>query len=178
MGQTMKLTTKKIVQTAVLIALLIVLQHVTKPLGQFVTGSCVNFLLATAVFLCGTWSGVAVALISPFFAFLLGIGTPIFTLVPLIALGNVVFVLLIALFRKLWGEDLVKRILNVVISAVAKFLVLWIAITKIALPLMGLAEKQVNVLSATFSWPQLVTALIGGVLAALLIPRLRKALKQ
>lgn len=34
-----------ITETAVMIALLVALQWATKPLGQFVTGSCVNLVL-------------------------------------------------------------------------------------------------------------------------------------
>ena len=55
-----------IVRTAVCLALLLVLQVATKSLGQFVTGSCVNLVLAMAALTGGVWSGVIVAVISPF----------------------------------------------------------------------------------------------------------------
>ena len=61
-------------ETAVLTALLIVLQAVTKPAGQYVTGACVNAVLAVSALVVGLWSGVTVAVLSPVFAFLLGIG--------------------------------------------------------------------------------------------------------
>ena len=57
-----------IVRTAVCLALLLVLQVATKSLGQFVTGSCVNLVLAMAALTGGVWSGVIVAVISPFCA--------------------------------------------------------------------------------------------------------------
>ena len=41
-GTNMNQTTKTITRTAVLLALLVVLQTVTKAAGQIVTGSCVN----------------------------------------------------------------------------------------------------------------------------------------
>ena len=63
-----------IVRTAVCLALLLVLQVATKSLGQFVTGSCVNLVLAMAALTGGVWSGVIVAVISPFCAYALGIG--------------------------------------------------------------------------------------------------------
>lgn len=63
-----------ITETAVMIALLVALQWATKPLGQFVTGSCVNLVLGVSVLVGGLWCGLTVALVSPFFAFLLGIG--------------------------------------------------------------------------------------------------------
>ena len=47
---------------------------------------------------------------------------------------------------------------------------LWLLIVKLVLPTLGLAEKQVAAISASFSWPQLVTAAIGGVLAVTIAP--------
>ena len=82
-----------ITETAAMTALLIVLQIATKAAGQYVTGTCVNAVLAVSVLTVGLWSAVAVALLSPFFAFLLGIGPQLLPIVPSIALGNLVFVL-------------------------------------------------------------------------------------
>ena len=94
------MNTKTITRTAILIALLIALQAATRPLGnQFVTGSCVNLVLAVAAMLCGVWSGVIVAIVSPFFAYFLGI-SPQLWLAPAIACGNAVYVVLIALLSK------------------------------------------------------------------------------
>ena len=71
-----------IVRTAVCLALLLVLQVATKSLGQFVTGSCVNLVLAMAALSGGLWSGVAVAVLSPFCAYALGIGPAFLQLSP------------------------------------------------------------------------------------------------
>ena len=84
-----------ITETAVMTALLIILQTATKPAGQYVTGSCVNAVLAVSVLAAGVWSGAVVALLSPFFAFLLGIGPQLLPIVPSIAVGNLVFVLIL-----------------------------------------------------------------------------------
>ena len=84
-----------ITETAVLIALLVVVQFVTKSFGQLVTGSCVNLLLAVAAIVGGLWCGVTVAAISPFLAWMLGIGPSVIQIVPMIAIGNIVFVVLI-----------------------------------------------------------------------------------
>ena len=69
---------KWITQTALMLSLLIVLQTLTKPLGQIVTGCCVNAVLAVSVLMAGLYSGLSVALLSPFFAFLFGIGPQLF----------------------------------------------------------------------------------------------------
>ena len=162
-------------RTAVLLALLIALQAVTKPLGQLVTGSCVNLVLGVAALFGGVWCGAAVALLSPLFAFLLGVGPAFPQLVPMIAAGNTVFVLLLHLLGQHAAE---KRWLAVILSAGGKFLSLYLLIVKLTLPLLGLPEKQSAMLSASFAWPQLLTALIGGALAVLLCPVLKKALRD
>ena len=79
-----------VTRTAAMMALLIVLQWLTKPLGQIVTGSCVNAVLAVTVLLTGISSGVAVAVLSPVFAYLLGIA-PLILTVPAIMIGNAAF---------------------------------------------------------------------------------------
>ena len=59
-----------ITETAVMLALLIALQALTKPMGQLITGSCVNMVLAVTALLAGLYSAIAVALISPVLAIL------------------------------------------------------------------------------------------------------------
>ena len=68
----MKNKTRWITRTAVLLALLVIMQAVTKSAGQLVTGSCVNAVLAVSVLVAGLSTGLTVALVSPFAAFLLG----------------------------------------------------------------------------------------------------------
>ena len=169
-----KSKTQFVAYTAVLLALLIALQFATRALGQIVTGSCVNLVLAVAALCVGPWSGLIIALVSPFFAFLLGIGTPFIQIVPLIALGNAVYVLLLSLLSKKL-QFKYGRLAGVCIAALCKFLSLWLLIVKIALPAMGLPEQKLAALSASFSLPQLATALIGGLLALLISDRIIKA---
>ena len=170
-----------ITETAVLIALLVILQSITKPLGQIVTGSCVNGVLAIAVLLVGTASGLTVALLSPVFAFVLGIAPNVIT-VPVIMLGNGIFVLLLQLLN---GEKVFRKVLAVVASAAGKFAVLYGLVSWV---ICGVASEELlaqgllkapmlKVLPATFSWPQLVTAIVGGTLAMLCVPVLKKALR-
>ena len=65
--------------------------------------------------------------------------------------------------------------------AVLYVLVSWIicGVAADALLAQGLLKKpMLTMLPATFSWPQLVTALIGGALAMLIVPVLKKALRN
>ena len=171
-----------ITETAVLIALLVVLQGVTKPLGQLVTGSCVNAVLAIAALMVGMGGGLTVALVSPVFAYLFGIAPNLLT-VPVIMAGNAV---LVVLLRGLAHQPLWRKIAAVAAAAVGKFAVLYALVNWVicgvaaeALLAQGLLKApMLKVLPATFSWPQLVTALIGGALAMLMLPVLKKALRS
>ena len=58
----MKISVRKLTETAVLLALLVTLQAVTKSFGQLVTGSCVNGVLAITALLVGMGGGLTVAL--------------------------------------------------------------------------------------------------------------------
>ena len=65
---------KWITRSAVAVALIIIVQFVTKSLGQqLITGSLVNLVLAVSTLLFGAGVGAAAAVVSPFIAFLLGI---------------------------------------------------------------------------------------------------------
>ena len=59
-----------------------------------------------------------------------------------------------------------------------KFVVLFLLVTKVAIPALNLPEAAASAMSASFSWPQLVTAAIGGVIAVTIAPAIRKALKR
>ena len=183
----------RITETAAMTALLIALQAVTRSAGQYVTGSCVNAVLALTALLAGLWSGVVVAVLSPFFAFLLGIGpqaaaiTPVIALgigpqaaaiTHVIALGNVVFVVLMCLLTRRKGAPPEKQIAAWLVPAVGKFAALYLVIVQILCRVLPLKQPQIDAFSATFSYPQLVTALVGGGLALVLAPVLRRALKQ
>ena len=173
-----------ITETAVMMALLITLQALTKPAGQLVTGSCVNAILAVSALVGGLSCGLTVAVLSPIFAFLFGIAPQVLT-VPVIMLGNAVYVLLLCLLSKK-GKQLWWSVIALVAAAVAKFVVLYVLVAKVICGVLagGLLEKgllkqpMLTALPATFSTPQLITALIGGTVALLIVPVLRKALKR
>ena len=181
----MKRKLRWITETAIMLALLVTLQALTKPMGQLVTGSFVNAVLAVSVLVGGLWCGVTVAVISPVLAYLLSIAPQILT-VPAIMVGNAVFVLLLHFLADPSGKNLVKQGIAWVTAAVAKFaalyaIVVWVICGVLAESLLAsgaLKQPMLKALPATFSWPQLITALIGGAVALLIVPTLRKALKK
>lgn len=157
-----------ITRTGVFLAVLIVVQVITASLGNtLVTGSFVNAILITSVMFNGLSSGIVIALVSPFIAKLIGIG-PLWTLIPFIALGNITLVILWYVIgkRNLLKKPVASGICAVLVGAFGKFLVLYLSIVKIVVPLvLELPKPQSDVVSGMFSIPQLITALIGGILA-------------
>ncbi|WP_368251874.1 ECF transporter S component [Enterococcus sp. 2201sp1_2201st1_B8_2201SCRN_220225] len=175
----MKNRTLWITQTAVLLALVVVVQAFTTSFGNtFITGSLVNLILILGVGLVGLWGGLSVALLSPIFAFFFKIGPTMWQLILCIAIGNAVLVLVWWFVLGTHGYNQYPRLIGATIAgAVAKFLTLYLLIVKLMVPLiLQLPEPQASVVSATFSYPQLVTALLGGTMAVLLMPQLRKIL--
>lgn len=183
----MKKNVRLITETAVMLALLIALQALTKPMGQLVTGSCVNAVLAITALLVGMGSSIAVALISPVCAFLLGIAPNFVIVLPIMA-GNVCFVVLL---RLIYSKALWRQPVALVAAAGVKFGVLYLLVVKVICgfasgALLGkkigsvvvLAPPMLKKLPAMFTWPQLFTALIGGAVALLIAPVLKKALKR
>ena len=174
-----------ITETAVMLALLVCLQALTKPMGQLVTGSCVNAVLAVSALVGGLSCGLTVALCSPVLAYLLGIAPQILT-VPAIMVGNCVFVALLSLLADKTGKNLVKQVIAWIAAAVAKFaalyaIVVWLICGILSENLLAsgvMKAPMLKALPATFSWPQLFTALIGGAVALVISPILRKALHK
>lgn len=174
-----------ITRTALLLAVLILAQYIGSLfggqfIGQLITGSIVNMTLIIAGVLVGYSSGLAIAIISPIIANFIGIGPKLVELVPVIILGNIVIVLAVTFFFRLANNN--KGIVSVgislggiIIGAVAKFIVLWSSAAKI-LPALG-----VNVMPPIIkmmSWPQIITATAGGILAFIILPTLRIAVRD
>lgn len=174
-----------ITETAIMLALLVVLQAVTKGFGQLVTGSFVNAVLAVTVLVAGLGSGITVALISPVLAYLLGIAPQILT-VPAIMVGNTLYVVVLQLICGRDGKSVIRRIVAWLAAAVLKFAALYGMVAGLICGVFAdsllaagtLKPPMLTALPATFSWPQLVTALIGGGVAMLIVPVLRKALHK
>jgi len=179
----MKKKTIWLAETAVMLAALIALQALTKPAGQLVTGTAVNAVLGIAALVVGVGSGAVIALLSPVAAFLLGIAPQILT-VPAIMAGNLVFVWILGFGRKKPG--ILPAALRCGCAAVGKFAVLYILVAQVICNLAAdrllesgmLKPPMLQVLPATFTWPQLITALLGGTAALWLGALLRKALHR
>lgn len=148
-------------KASVLLAIAVVFQLVK--MGQYVTGTGINAVLATAVGTCGLPWAAAIGLLTPALAVVLGVQPPVtVVLVPFIMAGNVVYAALFSLAGKR------NEFVGTVAAAFAKFLLLYVA-----------ANMVVNGLPApvklAFSFPQLITGLAGGVVAITVMRALKKS---
>jgi hypothetical protein len=172
---------KWITRSAAAIALIIVAQIATAGLGQqLLTGSLVNLILALAALLFGWSVGSVAAVVSPFMAYLLGINAQILV-VPAIAVGNLTYVLVIALLSKaLEGKGMAEfpsSLIAVIAAAVCKFAIQYLLIVKWIAPTF-LPAKALPVIAVNFGVMQLFTACIGGVLACLARSAVGKGIKS
>jgi hypothetical protein len=175
-----------VVRTALLLAIVTVFQMM-RPLfmwdqtvAQIVVGSLVNVVLFVSAATVGWRGSIFVAVLTPFVAWLQNqIPHPL--LIPFVALGNLALVLVFELIERqsnknpaMWAGEAV--------AAVVKFVVLYLAVVQLFVPFilpgLGLKSQVAGVLSLSFSWLQLVTAAIGGVVAFPVIKGLRRALRK
>ena len=171
-----------ITRTAVLAALLVAVQAALGVITggfQLVVGSAVNLLLIISVMIGGFSSGLAVAVISPVAAKLFGIG-PLWEIIPFLMIGNACLITVWNFIGNLRiRHDIVAYIFAAVVAAGLKCFVLYLGVVKLAIPFfLELGEKQAEVISKMFSLTQLFTALIGGALALIVLPILKKAIKR
>jgi hypothetical protein len=98
-------------------------------------------------------------------------------------IGNAAFVVLLHLTK---SKVIWRSAAGLLAAAVCKFALLYVLVTYVicgvlAQPLLAqglLKEPMLKMLPATFSFPQLVTALVGGGVALLVVPVLKKALRK
>ena len=138
--------------------LLLVLALLVPALGwpQPVTGPLVNALLLIAVETLGLWPAIALGLVTPLAGLLHGVlPLPLTVMIPFIMLGNAT---LVGVYSALRGRN---RWLALGVAALAKFGVLYVAVTFVA----PLKIAMPAAIVAMMSWPQFVTAIAGGMLA-------------
>ena len=91
-----------------------------------------------------------------------------------IAVGNAVFVLVLWLILRK-KQDILRSVLGVACASAAKFLALYLLVVQLLCRVLTMPEKMVATFSTMFSWPQLVTALIGSAVAVAIIPLVKRA---
>lgn len=162
----------KLIKSALFLAIAIVFQALGKSfpqLSQFVTGSIINAILLITICVCDKWWALCVGTLTPVLAALTGqLAPPLVPFVPFIMLGNALFILIFAL---LINNKTYSKYIAILPAAFTKFIFLFLSVTYIVQLFNIKLPKKV---AAAMGIPQLITALIGGIFACLIIEALKK----
>lgn len=134
---------------------------------QFLTGTIVNALLFLSVVSLGIRGALLLAICPSVFAFYIGLLAPAMApFIPLIVLSNMALVLVFNLLKKnnFW--------LGMVSAAVLKFI--FLAGASSFLAHLFIKKEAILPILTMLSWPQLFTALAGGLLAYLVLKNFKK----
>lgn len=131
--------------------------------NQWFTGPLVNAALIVVLFCLG-WRAAALVAFLPSLAALGGGLLPIIAapLIPIIIAGNLILITVIYQITKI-KFSLKTYWFALTLAALAKFFVMFLA-AKGVTALLGWSPLNI-LINTMFSWPQLITALVGGVLA-------------
>ena len=151
----MKIRTKQITVTAIMLAICILSQFF-KNLSVYITGPIINAALILTVLYAGTVCGIILSIITPVTSFFIT-GSPIMAAIPAmfpcIMIGNIILVLCVGLLHTKFGA---KAGLPVSTYLPVKM------------------QPMLHAVQLQFSLTQLITAIIGGVYAVIIAAVLKK----
>ena len=162
----------KLVRGALLVALALALQslRLVLPMPQllstFIIGTLVHMMLVLTLQLGGLKTALLLALLLPLTAYVQGQVLLPF-LIPVIWLGNFIFVLLVRQFK---GRRKLSLLMPPLAKACVMLLAAWAALSFLALPNPALRKTVMFAMSV----PQLLTAVAGILLAEQVKKRLRQ----
>lgn len=170
------LQTKKLVRSAMLLAIAIVFQIIGKNfpgMSQVFVGPAVNAVLIITAALCGTMYGVIVGSLTPLLAWLTAqLPAPMGPFIPFIMIGNIIFVVSYGIIKK---KSIACEFIGVGIGALLKYLFLYFSASKLVKLLhIGIQKNIMGKLVIMMGLPQFVTAIIGGAIAIFIIEILNK----
>lgn len=167
---------KNLVRGGLFLAIAIIFQMIGRvypQVSQVFVGPAVNAVLLLTASICGIWIGIGIGILTPILSFALGqLPAPFAPFIPFIIIGNVIFIVLYYNFSKI---NKIGKIIGVIVGAVVKFLFLYLCATKIIILLNLITNpKVVSKLSVAMGFLQLITALVGGIVAIILLTLLKK----
>lgn len=175
MGQNNK-GVQNLIRSGLFLGIAIVFQLIGKnfpQVSQFLVGPGVNAVLLLTAYICGAYYGIAAAALTPILALVLGqFSALLASFIPFIMIGNAVYVLAFGLLK---NKTRIGEYMGVAAGSLLKFLFLYYSASKLV-PLLGLGipEKALPKLAAMMGVPQLVTALLGGAAAIIIIEILKR----
>ena len=134
---------------------------------QWVTGPIVNAMFLIAVALLGAQTAIILALLPSTIALSVGLLPAVLaSMIPFIIISNTILILGFNFLRakNFWA--------GVVVGSVLKFAFLWS--TSFVVINLLLKQELATKVSSMMSWPQLATALIGGVVAYVFLKSIKK----
>jgi len=140
---------------------------------QWLTGPIVNALLIISLFVIGIRSAVFLSLVPSIIALSAGILPAILApMIPFIMLSNIIFVLMIEVLYKSFDNKIIAYWFSIFSASAVKFLFLFLSVNTISGLLLKkeLSSKVAEILS----WPQFYTALLGGIIAFVVLKWLKK----
>ncbi|MEG0798192.1 MAG: hypothetical protein RSE47_07570 [Acidaminococcaceae bacterium] len=162
-----KIDNKMKMRGALLLSVALILQELRLVLplptlaSVFIIGTLLNAALVVATRFSGLFAALAIATALPIVAYLQGhLLLPL--LIPIVALGNCLFVIIC---DKFWGKGIF------IIAPLLKTFVLYSA-SLFLLSQFGIPTTMANVILFGMGWPQLVTGIVGILLAVKLEKRL------
>ena len=181
----MKLLTKQITQTALLLSICILSQFF-KNLSVYITGPLINICIILAVLMIGLGSGVILSIVTPLTAFFIA-PSPIMSGIPLIMpcvmIGNSILAISVWVFQKKLQMSTVslRVIIGIIIGAIFKAVFMGVTIILILLPLfngnISVPAQKLPILletaKVTFSITQFITAFIGGIISYIIWLRIK-----
>ena len=138
----------------------------------FLVGSIVNLGLLLATETAGLWAGIIIAVCTPITAWMQA-HLPSPAMIPAVMAGNVILVALYWLATRKSSGHYWMRWLGLLAGAIVKMAFLYYAIGLIVGSLSALPPAAAAFIRFSFSWPQFVTAVIGGVLAFMIARRIK-----
>ncbi|PIZ98412.1 MAG: hypothetical protein COX77_04690 [Candidatus Komeilibacteria bacterium CG_4_10_14_0_2_um_filter_37_10] len=139
---------------------------------QLVTGPIINAIFILLLFLVGIRSALVVALIPSLMALSGGLLPAVLApVVPFIMISNIIFILSIDRCYD-WQPNIKGYWLGVFTGAILKFAFLSLSVSWITKLL--LRQELASAVSQMMSWPQLVTAILGGTIAWIILKGLKK----
>lgn len=154
-----KSITISLIQFLSILSIIILAQVIFK--NQFITGSIINALLICSVFFLGLRQSIGIAIIPSLFSVLTGLMAPaIIPFVPFIILGNIILVVTFNYLKN-------SYFLAGAIGSVLKFAFLFLSSSYL---FSFLPEPILYAMS----YPQLITAILGVVLAFIILKKLKK----
>ncbi|MDP2891700.1 MAG: hypothetical protein Q8O09_01000 [Bacillota bacterium] len=152
-------------------------------LSTLIIGMLVNLTLCVAAGYAGFWSGVIIGVLTPAAALLQG-QMAFAVMLPVVAAGNITIVTVFWLLAKK-ARFPGSMYVGAIAGGALKFGVMWAPMTFAILPaliLLAPDAQKASVLSTTLTfsmiWAQLITGVAGGVIAAAIIPPIRRGLGE